>query len=44
MEAVQKIMHGHFKVMQGQKIQTNQNKPKQKKGWVIEWPQDKTVS
>lgn len=28
METVQKIMHGHFKVMQGQKIQTKQNKTK----------------
>lgn len=30
METVQKIMHGHFKVMQGQKIQTKQNKTKKK--------------
>lgn len=42
METVQKIMHGHFKVMQGQKIQTNQNKTKQKlgdwmaAGWICE--------
>lgn len=35
METVQKIMHDHFKVMQGQKIQTKHNKTKQKLGdWM----------